>query len=164
MELTLASILVRVSAMYLIGLLFMRLSGKQSIAELSTMDFIVITILGDGLDTVIYGEASIIEGAVYFATIVLIHMLVSYFSSRSMLFFRLANSPAMLMIHNGMVQSDGLRVERMRPEDVASNMRERGEDQLVEVKEAWLETNGKLSVIKQNASRPVQKQDLKLIG
>lgn len=163
MELTIPSILVRASAMYVIGLVMIRLSGKQSVAELSTMDFIVITILGDAFDTIIYGEQPIIVGVVYFVTITLIHILAGYFSSRSMLFYRLANSPSTLMIQNGMAQSDGMRVERMRPEDVASNIREKGEDNLQEVREARLEPNGKMSVIKQTPSKPVQKQDLRLL-
>ena len=62
MELTLNSILIRTSAMFLIALILMRLSGKQSIGELATMDFVVITILGDGFDTIIYGEQPIIAG------------------------------------------------------------------------------------------------------
>ena len=128
------------------------------------MDFIVTTILGDALDTIIYGEKPILVGVVYFVSIALIHILVCTLSSRSRLFFRLANSPATLMIQNGIVQGDGLRAERMRPEDVAANMRERGEDKLEEVKEAWLEPNGTLSVVRQSFSKPVQKQDLKLLG
>jgi uncharacterized membrane protein YcaP (DUF421 family) len=43
-------------------------------------------------------------------------------------------------------------------------MRERMEDQLENVKEAWIENNGKLSVVKKTSSKPVQKQDLNLSG
>ena len=164
MELTLTSILIRTSVMFVIGLILMRISGKQSVSELSTMDFVVITILGDGFDTIIYGEQSIIAGVVYFATFVLIHLFVSFLSSRSAVFFRLANSPSTLMIHNGMVQTNGLQVERMRPEELASNMRQKMEDQLENVKEAWIENNGKLSVVKKASSKPVQKQNLKPSG
>ena len=163
MELTLTSILVRVSVMYIVALALIRLSGKQSIGELSTMDFIVTTILGDAFDTVIYGEVPILNGVVYFTTIVLVHMLSSFLASRNELFFRLTNSPPTLVIHNGMVQGDGLQVERFRPETVASEMRLKGEDQLREVKEAWLEIDGRLSVVKNSSSKPVQKQDLKLL-
>lgn len=161
MDITLTSILLRVSAMYVIALTLVRILGKQSISELSTMDFVVITILGDGLDTILYGEQPIIMGVVYFVTITFLHMLTGYFASRSDLFFRLTNSPATLMIHNGRVQSDGLRVERMRPEEIAANLREKGEDQLEEVKEAWIEHSGKLSIVKKTFAKPVQKQDLK---
>jgi uncharacterized membrane protein YcaP (DUF421 family) len=162
MEITFASILIRVSVMYLLVLALIRLSGKQNVGELSTMDFVVITILGDPFDSVIYSEVTIAEGAVAFTTIVLLHMLVSFLSSRSRFVFRLINSPSTMIIQNGVVQGDGLQKERLRPETVASDMRLRGEDQLEEVKEAWLETNGKLGVVKNTPAKPVQKQDLKL--
>jgi uncharacterized membrane protein YcaP (DUF421 family) len=160
MQLTLVSILVRVTVMYVIALVLMRLLGKPSIGDLSSMDFVVTTILGDAFDTIIFGEKPILTGMVYFVTIALLHMLVSYLASRSDPVFRLINSPARLMIQNGMPQGDGMQMERMRPEDIAWNLRECGEDQLSNVKAAWLENNGKLSVVRTPASKPVQKQDL----
>lgn len=163
MEITFVSLLIRVSAMYLIALVMVRLSGKQSIAELSTLDFLVITILGDPLDSVIYSEVPILQGAVAFTTIALIHLLVSFLSSRSTLIFRLTNSPPTSMIQNGMVQGNSLAGERMRPETLASEMRLNGEDQLQAVEEAMLEINGRLSVLKNTSSKPARKQDLKLL-
>jgi uncharacterized membrane protein YcaP (DUF421 family) len=162
MELTLPSILIRVSALYLIALAFIRIVGKPSIGELSMMDFVVITILGDGLDSVIYGEVPILQGVVSFATIVLAHLLVSYLSSKSMFVFRLANSPPRILIRKGVVLGEALQAERMRMEMVESEMRLNREDQREEVKEATLEPNGKLSVIKNRGAKPVQKKDLKL--
>ena len=162
MELTLLSILIRVSAMYLIALVFIRIVGKPSIGELSTMDFVVLTILGDGFDSVIYGEIPILQGVVSFATIVLAHLLVSYLSSQSMFIFRLANSPPRILIRKGAVLGEALQAERMRMEIVESEMRLNREDQLEEVKAATLEPNGKLSIVKDTASKSAQKKDLKL--
>jgi len=164
MELTFPAILIRVSAMFLIALALVRILGKPSIGELSTMDFVVITILGDPFDSVIYGEVPFLQGAVYFITITLIHLLVRYLSARNTLIFRLTNSPPRILIQKGAVLSKGLQVERMRMETVEADMRLKGEDQLEEVKEATLETNGKLSVVKDTPSKPVQKKDLKLLG
>jgi uncharacterized membrane protein YcaP (DUF421 family) len=48
-------------------------------------------------------------------------------------------------------------------ETVEEQMRLKGEDQLEEVKEATLETNGKLSVLKKDPAKRVQKNDLKLL-
>ena len=149
--------------MYVLALVLIRISGKQSVGELSSMDFVMITILGDGLDSVIFSEVSIIKGSVAFITLTLTHILVRYLSSRSKLIFRLAASPPTLMIENGIVLGEGLRVERERPETLAAEMRLMGVDQLEEVKEAWLEENGKLSVVKNTPSKSIQKQDLKLL-
>lgn len=163
MEITFTSILIRVSAMYLIALILVRLSGKQSIGELSSMDFVVITLLGDPFDNVIYSEVTIAEGVVAFTTITLIHLLVTFGSSRSESFYRLVSSPPRRLIQQGRVQGDMLAMERMRPETLASDLRLKGEDRLDEVQEAWLESNGKVSVLKNTPCKPARKQDLKLL-
>ena len=163
MEITFTSILIRVTAMFLLALFLVRISGKQSIGELSTMDFVVITILGDPFDSVIYSEVTIAEGVVAFSTVTLLHILVTFLTSRSNTFFRIVSSPPRLLIENGMVQGNGLAIERQRPEILASEMRINGEDQLQEVQEARLESNGKLSVLKKPSSKTAQKQDLKTL-
>lgn len=163
MEITFTSILVRVSAMYLIALVLVRLSGKQSIGELSTMDFVVITLLGDPFDTVIFSDVSLAEGVVAFTTITILHLLVTFVSSRSETFYRLVSSPPRMLIQHGRVQGNMLAMERLRPETLASDLRLKGEGQLDEVQEAWLESNGKISVLKNSPSKPARKQDLKLL-
>jgi uncharacterized membrane protein YcaP (DUF421 family) len=49
----------------------------------------------------------------------------------------------------------------MRPEMLASNLRLKREDRLDEVQEAWLESNGKVSVLKNTPGKTARKQDLK---
>ena len=163
MEITFTSILIRVTAMYLLALVLVRISGKQSIGELSTMDFVVITILGDPFDSVIYSEVTISEGAVAFSTVTLLHILVTFLTSHNNTLFNIIAAPPRLLIENGMVQGNGLAIERQRPEILASEMRINGEDQLQEVQEARLESNGKLSVLKKISSKTAQKQDLELL-
>jgi uncharacterized membrane protein YcaP (DUF421 family) len=48
-------------------------------------------------------------------------------------------------------------------ETVESQMRLKQEDQLEEVKEATLESNGQISVVRNTSSKPVQKKELKLL-
>jgi uncharacterized membrane protein YcaP (DUF421 family) len=163
MENTFASILIRVTVMYLLALVLIRLLGKQSIGELSTIDFVVITILGDPFDSVIFSEVTLAEGVVAFSTVALLHILVTFLTSRSNTLFRIIAAPPRLLVENGMVQGNALAIERQRPEILASELRINGEDLLQEVQEARLESNGKLSVLKMPSSRTAQKQDVELI-
>lgn len=163
MEQALFSILIRASVMYLFALIMIRITGKQSVSELSTMDFVVITILGDPFDNVIYSNVSIEQGLVSFATIALLHLLVRFLASRNRFVFQLVNSPPRMLIQNGVYLKKGLQAERIRVQTVESEMGLKGEDQLEELKEAWLEENGRLSVIRNTPSRPVQKKDRKLL-
>jgi uncharacterized membrane protein YcaP (DUF421 family) len=51
----------------------------------------------------------------------------------------------------------------MRPDEVQSDLRLKGEGHLREIKEARLEPNGQVSVIKEHSSRTVPKKDKRLV-
>jgi uncharacterized membrane protein YcaP (DUF421 family) len=163
MEQTILSLLVRVSVMYLVALVILRLSGKQAVHELATMDFVVITILGDSFDTVLFGEAPILQGVVYFVTIGAIHFMVRFLASRSLVIHHLTASEPTTMIQDGMIVPDGLRREQTRLEIILGELRLQGEDRLEEVKEARLEEDGRLSVLRKTLCKPAQKQDRTLL-
>jgi uncharacterized membrane protein YcaP (DUF421 family) len=164
MEQTLVSVIVRLSVMYVVALVMIRISGKQSVSELSTMDFVVVTILGDAFDTVIFAEVPILQGVVYFMTITLIHFIIRFTASRSLWVHHLVASSPTVMIRNGMIIQTGLRSERTRVETLLGELRLQGEDRLEEVREARLEENGQLSLLRNDTSKPAQKQDRKLLA
>jgi len=150
--------------MYLYALALVRISGKQGLGQLTAMDFVVILIIGDLFDDVFWAKVPIAQGVVAFAVIVLLHLLTTFASSRSISFYRLVTSPERLVIEDGKLVLKNLAREWMHPETLQSDLRIRGEEHLREIKEAWIETKGKLSVIKARASKPVQKKDKHLFG
>jgi uncharacterized membrane protein YcaP (DUF421 family) len=149
--------------MYLYALALVRISGKESIGQLTSMDLIVTLIVGDLFDNVFWAEAPVVQGLVAFATIIMAHMLVTYLSSRSKFIHRLVNSPPRLLIEDGKLVQEGLQREWMRQETLQSELRLLGEEHPREIKQAFLETEGQTSVIKEDANRPVQKKDLRLL-
>lgn len=161
MEATIGSILIRVSVIYLYVLALVRISGKQSLSQLSSMDFIVALIVGDQFDSVIFSEIPIAQGLVGFGTIVLIHILVCYASSRSAFVHNLFSPPPRIILQNGNVLREGLQREWMNMDTLQAEMRLSGEEQLEEVREARLEPKGQFSVLKNEPSQPVQKKDLR---
>jgi uncharacterized membrane protein YcaP (DUF421 family) len=160
----LTGIIFRVSIMYLYALTLIRMSGKQSLSQLTCMDFVVVLIIGDLFDDVFWTEVPIPQALVAFAVLVLIHMLITLASSRNKRFYRLVTSPERRMVEAGKLEERNLQREWMRPETLQSELRMKGEEHLREIKEAWLELNGKVSVIKESASKPVQKKDKRLFG
>jgi uncharacterized membrane protein YcaP (DUF421 family) len=162
MELDLTGIIFRVSVMYLYALALLRISGKQSVDHLSALDFIVTLIIGDLFDDVFWAEVPILEGMVAFAVISLVHILVTYLSSRNRSIYRLVVSPPRLVVENGRLSQDNLQRERLRPETVQFEVRLKGEEHLRDIREARVETEGKISVLKTSVSKPVQKKDKRL--
>jgi uncharacterized membrane protein YcaP (DUF421 family) len=163
-NLDLTGIIFRVSIMYLYALALVRISGKQSLGQLTTMDFVVTLIIGDLFDDVFWAEVPIVQGMVAFTVIVLIHMLLTFASSRNIRFYRLVTSPERVMVKGGKLVAKNLQHEWMRPETLQSELRMNGEEHPRDIKEAWLEPKGKVSTLKDPASKPVQKKDKRLFG
>lgn len=163
-NLDLTGIIFRVSIMYLYALALLRISGKQSLGQLTAMDFVVTLIIGDLFDDVFWAEVPIVQALVAFAVIVLVHMLITFLSSRSISFYRLVTSPERLVIEGGKLVQKNLQREWIRPETLQSDIRLKGEEHLRGIKEAWVEPKGKVSVVKDRASKPIQKKDKRLFG
>jgi uncharacterized membrane protein YcaP (DUF421 family) len=164
MELNLVGIVFRVSIMYLYALALVRISGKQTLGQLTPMDFVVTLIIGDLFDDVFWGEVPIVLAMVGFATIVLAHLLVNFIASRNRSIYRTIASPARLLVEEGKLVQKSLQLERIRPDEVHSDIRLKGEEHLREIKEARLEPNGQVSVLKKPSSKSVQKKDKRLFG
>jgi uncharacterized membrane protein YcaP (DUF421 family) len=162
MELDLTGIIFRVSVMYLYALALVRVSGKQTLGQLTPMDFVVTLIIGDLFDDVFWVEVPIVQGLVAFATIVLVHMLVTLIASRNASLYWLLASPARLLVKEGRLIQESLQLERIRAEDVQFELRLKGEEHMREVKKARLEPSGQVSVIKNPSNKPVQKKDKRL--
>jgi uncharacterized membrane protein YcaP (DUF421 family) len=162
MDLDLTGIAFRVSIMYVYALTLVRISGKQSLGQLTPMDFIVTLIIGDLFDDVFWAEVPLVQGMVGFAVIILVHILVTFVTSRNTSIYRALASPARPLIEEGRLVQKNLRLERIRAEDVQFELRLKGEEHMREVKEAQLEPSGQMSVIKDPSYKPVTKQDKRL--
>ena len=163
MELDLTGIIFRVSVMYLYALALVRLSGKESIGQLAAMDLVVTLIIGDLFDDVFWAEVPLIQGLVGFAAVVLAHMLVTYLCSRSKFIHQLVNPVPRVLIENGKLVQEGLQREWMRQDTLQFELRLNGEEHPKEIKQATLEPEGQVSVVKADSNQPVRKKDLRLL-
>jgi uncharacterized membrane protein YcaP (DUF421 family) len=163
MELDLTGIIFRVSVMYVYALALVRISGKQSLGQLTPMDFIVTLIIGDLFDDIFWAEVPMIQGMVGFATIILVHILVTFMTSRNTSLYWALSSRARILIDDGRLVQKSLQQERIHAEDVQFELRLKGEEHMKEVKEARLEPNGQVSVIKEPSSKPLPKKDKRLL-
>jgi uncharacterized membrane protein YcaP (DUF421 family) len=163
-DLEITGIIFRVSVMYVYALALVRLAGKQTLGQLTAMDFVVTLIIGDLFDDVFWAEVPLVQGLVAFAVLVFAHILVTFFSSRSIRFYRLVTSPERLLIEGGRLVQKNLQREWMSQETLMSELRTSGGEHPREIKEAWLEPNGQVSVVKDPSGKPLPKKDKRLLG
>jgi uncharacterized membrane protein YcaP (DUF421 family) len=156
----LAMTALRATNIYAFLLVVVRVLGKRTVGAATAFDFMVALILSEVVDEPIYGDVPLVQGLLVIAVVAAWHFVNSYLSYRSPRFDRLAGGAPTVLVKDGVIVREGLRVERMNEEELWSLLRLQGVDDLKDVKEARLEPDGLLSVIKSEESRELQKRDL----
>lgn len=157
----LLGLVVRLSVMYLYVLALFRLTGKRTFGNLSAQDFITTLIIGDLFDNIFWGTVPLAHGLFAASMVAILHVVTGLVTFR----FRpvrlwLTGAQPVLVVKNGRFQRSGMAAERTSDEAVRSSLRELGEENLTQVREAFWESNGHLSVMKKDEAKPAQKKDL----
>ena len=158
----LSQIAVRAAATYLFLLLLTRLSGKHAIAESSAHELVLATVLGDMIDDFLWAEVGADKFVVGTSTLVLLQLLLGMATYAHAGFDRLVNGSPSRMLEGGVMIPAALRFERMTEKDLAALVRHHGlqRDKWHEVKHAWLERSGSLSLLKWPWARTATRRDL----
>lgn len=151
---------LRATFVYFYLLLLVRLLGKREIGASSAFDLLVALMLGDVVDEVIYGEVTLAQGAVAMAIIAIWHLVNAFASYKSEFIDKLTGAPPTVLVKNGRIQRRELARERINETELFSGLRLMDVDDIKEVKQATLEPNGQISVLKEDWAKPLQKQDL----
>ncbi len=151
---------LRATFVYGFLLLVVRLLGKREIGNTSAFDLIVALILGEVVDEIIYGDVTILQGVVAIVVVALWHVANSWASFKSKTIDRLTAAPPTVMVKNGQIQRKNLARERLNEDELFSELRMMGVEDVKEVKQATLEPNGTISVLLEEWAKPIQRQDL----
>ena len=128
--------------------LFLRLSGKRTLAKLNIFDFVVTVALGSTLATVILSkDVAFVEGALALSGLVGLQYLVAVLSRRSHTVRRLVKSGPQAILVNGEIIHEALQRERLTVPEVYQALRREGIGELDDVAAVVLETDGTMSVI-----------------
>jgi uncharacterized membrane protein YcaP (DUF421 family) len=151
---------LRASFVYIFLLIIVRLLGKREIGSTSAFDLVVALILGEVVDEIIYGDVTIMQGVVAIGVVAVWHLVNSWASYKSEIIDKLTGAPPTVVVKNGQIQRKNLAKERLNEQELFSELRMMGVEDVKEVKRATLEPNGKISVIQEEWAKPVQRQDL----
>ncbi len=156
----LAMTALRATIIYVVLLVVVRLLGKRTVGASTAFDFMVALILSEVVDEPIYGDVPIVQGLVVIAVVAGWHFINSVLSFRSQRFDRLSGGSPTVLVKDGTIIRHRMRQERINEEELWSLLRLQGVDDLKDVKEATLEPDGLLSVVKTEAARELTKRDL----
>jgi len=130
-------------AMYTLLRVFRRQSGSVGIADL-----LVIVVIADAAQNGMAGDSkSVTEAILLITTIVLWDWFFDWLGFRSEFFSRILEPQGLILVKNGRFIRRNMDKELITEEDLWSQLRQQGIEDISEVKQVILESNGHFSVI-----------------
>jgi len=146
---SIAELVVRGSAIYWFLFLIFRFVMRRDIGGVGIADVLLLVIIADAAQNAMAGEyRTITEGCILISTIVFWNWLLDWASFKSEWARRLVEPPRLLLVDQGKPQAKNMAKHYISLDDLRSKLRLQGVDALQEVKKAYLEPDGDLSVIR----------------
>lgn len=150
-------IVIRGTIMYLGMYAILRLFRRQA-GSIGIADVLVIVVIADAAQNGMAGDSrSITEALLLIVTIVLWDLFLDWLGFKSTFFARLLAPSPLLLIKNGEILKKNLEQEFMTEDELYSQLREQGIDDISIIKESYLESNGHISVLQQLPGKTQQK-------
>lgn len=146
--LDLLTVALHTAVLYLFLILALSLLGHRQLSDLGLTELVILMLLGSSVETaMVAGNTSLSAGIVSAATLLLSNRALSLLIRRwDWLQGVLIGRPVPL-VYNGRFLVSGIRETGLSEDDVRQGMRERGYDDLDQVRLAVLEIDGGISVV-----------------
>jgi uncharacterized membrane protein YcaP (DUF421 family) len=142
-----AEIVIRGTIMYLGMYTLLRVFRRQS-GSVGIADLLVIVVIADAAQNGMAGDSkSITEALILITTIVLWDWFFDWLGYSSRFWGRILDPEPLLLIDNGRILRKHLEKELIKEEDLLSQLREQGIEEIGSVKKCYLESNGHFSVL-----------------
>jgi uncharacterized membrane protein YcaP (DUF421 family) len=144
----LIEIIIRGSVMYLALFVLLRVILKRQAGTLGMTDLLLVTLLADASQNGMAGDyKSLPDGIFLVATIIFWNYALDWLSFKSARFQRLIEPAPLPLVKNGQLLHRNMRRELISKAELMGQLREQGVSDLSKVKEAYIESDGRISVI-----------------
>lgn len=142
---------VRGTVMYLVVLILMRLVGQREAGGLGLTDVLLVVLVAQAAAGGLNGEAtSIADSLIMVVTILFWSVAVDAVSYRFPVMARLLKARPKPLIERGVLNRRVMRREFMTYEEVMSQLRLHGIDDIRQVDRAMIEPNGMVSIVRRD--------------
>jgi uncharacterized membrane protein YcaP (DUF421 family) len=148
MDVPLFEIILRGSIIYISLFTLLRVVLKRQAGSLGMTDLLLITLIADASQNAMAGEyRSIPAGLILVSTIIFWTYAFDWLSYRSEWFSHLIEPTPLPLIRDGKMLRRNMRHELITEDELMSQLREQGLDDVGKVKEAFMEPDGHISVV-----------------
>lgn len=140
-------VVMRAALVYVVGLALVRVGKSRLIGRITALDVLIGFVLGSLLGRGITGSASLSGTAASCATLVALHWLLTRLACRWHWFGDLVKGRSYLIVQDGQPLHDSLLRHHISPHDLEEELRLRGVADIQQVRQAYKERNGEVSVL-----------------
>jgi uncharacterized membrane protein YcaP (DUF421 family) len=141
------------SLAYVALVLFLRFSGKRTLSKWNAFDLVVTVAFGSTLATALLSkDTTLAQGLVAFALLVIMQWSITWLSVRSNTLENWVKARPRLLLHQGRLQSQALKRERVTESEIRAALRTHGITALEDAEAVVLETDGSFSVLKKGGA------------
>ncbi len=153
--------IIRTTVMYIFVTLAIRLMGKRQIGDMQPNE-LVVTLLISEIAAIPLQDTTqpIINGVIAIFVLVILEILVSVITMKSLAARKLMSGKSVVIIKNGIVDQNAMKQVRMTTLDLVELLRENGVFDISQAAYAVLEVNGNLSVLLKSECSPATLKDL----
>ena len=156
-------IIIRTVILYLIVTISIRLMGKRQIGDMQPNE-LVVTLLVSEIAAIPLQDSKqpILNGAIAIFMLVIIEIIMSVLTMKSLSIRRLLSGKSVIIIKDGKIDQAAMKRVRLTVIDLIELLRGQDVFDINTVAFAVLEVNGNLSVVLKSGDRPVTPKDMKI--
>jgi uncharacterized membrane protein YcaP (DUF421 family) len=145
----LGEIVIRVVIIYVGLLVMLRLAGRRTLSDITPLDMLVMLLVSETVSPAMTaGDDSVTAGIVAAGTLVVVSVGASWMAFNSSTMEKAMSGAPAVLIKDGKVDEKILRRYRITNEDLETALHENGALAVAEVRRAFVEGDGKITVIK----------------
>ena len=152
-----AEMVIRGTVIYWFIFLLFRFVLRRDIGAIGIADLMLVVLIADAASNGMSGGYdSITDGCVLVATIAGWNYLLDWMSFHFPTIRRLVEPPPLALIRDGKLQRKAMRQELISSSELETKLREHGIEKLDDIKVAYLEDDGEISVLRRDGQEPEQ--------
>ena len=154
---SLGELILRGSLVYLLIFGLMRFVLQRDAGTITLPDLLMVVLIADAAQNAMAMEYhSVTEGLVLVGTLVFWNYALDWLACKSPRVQRLIHPPPLLLVKDGQLLRRNMRKELLTEDELMSHLRQQGCEDLAEVKQAYMEGNGQISVIRASGDTPAR--------
>ena len=132
--------------------LFVRISGKRTLAKLNAFDFVVTVALGSVLAYMMLATVPLVEGTVVLLLIIALQYLFAHAAKSSSALEHIINAVPELVFYEGKFLDKAMAREGITEDEIYAAIRHEGIEHINDVRAAVMELNGEITVVRKSNS------------